>query len=224
MDRKDFIENVLGGIFAIIAVGAAIAEVIINGVSASTVVAGIKDVFGTLVVVLVFIAFINEKKRTKNVRESIELAMEKVEKSYAPLIREEKASENTSVNKQNKLNKIIRYEIAANTGVLFGDENKLYSPFFELSATNAKSVDFYIRKKFFGDTERKPFEAERIADRISKYIQKNNKELEVGFMPDSYGGKIIVKFSDEIKYKNDVEKLISLVNDAIFAYVAENKK
>ena len=47
MDKIDFQEKVLGGIFGGIAIIAAIAEMFINGIDAASVVGAIKDVFGT---------------------------------------------------------------------------------------------------------------------------------------------------------------------------------
>lgn len=42
MEKNDFIEQIIGGIFAIIAVGAAIAELVINGISSATIASCIK--------------------------------------------------------------------------------------------------------------------------------------------------------------------------------------
>ena len=56
MERNDFIEKILGGVFALISIGAAVAEMLLNGFSTESIVGGIKDIFGTLVVVVLFLA------------------------------------------------------------------------------------------------------------------------------------------------------------------------
>ena len=60
MDKMEFQEKFLGGIFGIIAIIAAIAEAITNGISLSTVFAAIKDVSGTLIVVVLLVTFIKQ--------------------------------------------------------------------------------------------------------------------------------------------------------------------
>ena len=55
MEKNDFIEKIIGGVFAIAAIVAAIIEVILGGCSAEAIVGGAKDVFGTLVVVVLYV-------------------------------------------------------------------------------------------------------------------------------------------------------------------------
>ena len=50
MDRNDFIEKFIGGVFALIAVIAAIIEMAFGSFSAEAIVGGVKDIFGTLAV------------------------------------------------------------------------------------------------------------------------------------------------------------------------------
>ena len=59
MEKLDIKEKVWGGIFGIIAVVAAIGEMIANGISTPTVLSALKDVSGTLVVVVVMVAVVS---------------------------------------------------------------------------------------------------------------------------------------------------------------------
>ncbi len=87
MDKMEFQEKVLGGIFGIIAIVAAIAEAIANGISAATVFAAIKDVSGTLIVAVLLITFIKQlPRRPKNLLERLENEVEEWGKKNSPLI------------------------------------------------------------------------------------------------------------------------------------------
>ena len=60
MDRNDFIEKFIGGVFALIAVIAAIIEMAFGSFSAEAIVGGVKDIFGTLAVVVLFFALVRD--------------------------------------------------------------------------------------------------------------------------------------------------------------------
>lgn len=66
MEKMERDEKLWGGIFGIIAIVAAIAEIFINGVNASSIVGAIKDVSGTLVVVVLLVAFIRNLPHKAN--------------------------------------------------------------------------------------------------------------------------------------------------------------
>lgn len=87
MDKVEFQEKFWGGIFGIIAIVAAIAEAISNGISAATVFAAIKDVSGTLIVVVLLITFIKQlPRKPKNLLARLEDEVEEWGKKNSPLI------------------------------------------------------------------------------------------------------------------------------------------
>ena len=86
MDKLDVKEKIWGGIFGAIAIIAAIAEMMANGLSAASVFGAIKDVSGTAVVVLILCAFLKGIKRPKNIAEILEKAVEEWGDKNAPLI------------------------------------------------------------------------------------------------------------------------------------------
>lgn len=221
---NDSLEKVFGGIFGVIAVVAAIIEMFLGGASIESVVAGIKDVAGTLVVVILLLAFIKSHKKVKDIRVAIEQGMENLEEDYSPLVREAVATENSGEQKQNKLKRVIRYEIASDIGVLFGKESKVYAPFFDIDSENPTKVEFYIRRKFFSDTAENPFDAEKIYNHIEKYMTKRHEGYEITFSRDSSGGKVNITFPSPLKYEKDIKELLEIVDDMVFIYTAENKK
>ena len=218
------IDKVLGGIFGIIAILAALFEMILGGFTIDAIVSGIKDISGTAIVVVLLIAFINRiPKPIHNIRESIESEMEKVEKSYAPLIRKAVVKETDNDAKKSKLGKTIRYEIAKDVDALFGKEST-YIRFFDTQAENPTEIKFAIRKTFFGDAPNIPFSPEQIAKRLISYMGKNHEDSHFTYTLDKDGGLIIVSFDNPIKTAEQVEELISIVDDMLFAFIAENKK
>lgn len=73
MDKIDLGEKVWGFIFGVIAIIAAVLEMFANGISTASILGAIKDVFGTLVVVVVFYLVIKSlPKKPKNITEILE--------------------------------------------------------------------------------------------------------------------------------------------------------
>lgn len=85
-------------------------------------------------------------------------------------------------------------------------------------------MDFYIRKKFFRDTPEAPFDAKAIFNKISQYMVRQHKNLSIEFKSDPSGGKAIIRFQNSIKYEKDINDLISIVDDMIFAYTVIQHK
>lgn len=87
MDRNDFIEKVIGGILGAVAIIAAIVEMILGGFSAESIVTAIKDIAGTLIVVVLLVAFVKSlPKKPKNLSEILEKSVEDWGIDNAPLI------------------------------------------------------------------------------------------------------------------------------------------
>ena len=86
MDKLDIKEKIWGGVFGVAAILAAIAEMIANGITLSSIFGAIKDVAGTLVVVVILIAFFSANKKPKNIMEILENAVELWGEANAPLI------------------------------------------------------------------------------------------------------------------------------------------
>lgn len=214
MDRNDFIERVIGGILGAITIIAAIIEMVLGGFSAESVVAAIKEISGTAIVIFLLFSFVNEHKKAKGVRGSIENAMMQLEHGYAPLIREATVSNHANENKKAKLDRIVRYEIAVKTDALFGTQCNNFCPFFDIDLDSPTNISFYIRKKFFGES----FDAQKIFNQIYPFMTRQHEGLKMTFLPDASGGKAIIEFDQPMKYDKDIQWLISVVDDMIFSY------
>lgn len=87
MDRNDFTEKVIGGVLGAIAIVAAVMEMILGGFTAESIVAAVKDIAGTLVVVVLLVAFVKSlPKKPKNLSEILEKSVEDWGFDNAPLI------------------------------------------------------------------------------------------------------------------------------------------
>ncbi|MBD5519917.1 MAG: hypothetical protein HDR03_01590 [Lachnospiraceae bacterium] len=87
MDKMDFQEKLWGGIFGIIAIVAAIGEAVAGGLSVSSVFGAIKDVSGTLIVVVLLVTFVKQlPRKPKNIVEKLEKRVEDWGMANAPLI------------------------------------------------------------------------------------------------------------------------------------------
>ena len=87
MENLDFKEKLWGGIFGAVAILAAITELFCGGINAASIAATIKDIFGTLVVIIVFIAVIKEKlPKSMMLHEKIKLAVEEWQNDNSNMI------------------------------------------------------------------------------------------------------------------------------------------
>lgn len=221
MDKMDRDEKLWGGIFGIIAIVAAIAEMFINGIDTASVVGAIKDVSGTLVVVVLLVAFIKSlPKKPKNFRELFEADMNEIEQAYAPLIVKYVPKDTAKDSAKAKNEKTIRYDILSSVDALFGKEQADHLRLFELNAEKPEKMCFYVREKFFG----KPFDAKEIAENLSGRLQAKFPDYSVTHNADSSGETITVNFNKAMETEQDAAALVNLINAAILLFVARNKK
>ena len=214
-------ENLIAGLIAIVALAAIVCELVFGGISSVSVSAAIKDITGILVDVIVFfLAFkVFSKKEEVSFRGQLESAMEEIEKSYTPLIREHKAKETNESDLQ-KNQEFIRYDLAKSVDALFGAECNDYMRFFELKSQEPDKITFYIRKKFFGE----PFEAEKIATHIKGFCERKYKQYTATYSLDKDGANITISFGKILETAEDIKTLISVVDDVLFLFIAECKK
>lgn len=214
-------ETLIAGIIAIVAFIAIICEVVFGGISTVSIAAAVKDIAGIIVDMMVlFIAFkALVKKDVVTFRGKLETAMENIEKSYAPLIQEHKAKE-TNENDVLKNQEFIRYDLAKNVDALFGVECKDYMRFFEIKAQSPDKITFYVRKKFFGE----PFTPDIIAGHIKGFCEKKYNHYSTSYSLDKDGANITVSFGKVLETNDDIENLISIVDDVLLLYIAEYKK
>ena len=159
MDKFDLEEKILGGIFGVISIVATVIELCANGFSTATIFGAVKDIFGTLIVVVLFVAVMKalKPKKAKNFRDLLNASMEKVEANYAPLIRKANAKESDTEAKTKKLENTIRYEIGSNINALFEGGCGSYIRFFDIDAHTPRQNSFPYQRNVFRKQRRRPF-------------------------------------------------------------------
>lgn len=224
MDKFDLEEKILGGIFGVISIVATIIELCANGFSTATIFGAVKDIFGTLIVVVLFVAVMKalKPKKAKNFRDLLNTSMEKVEANYAPLIRKAIAKESDSEAKTKKLENTIRYEIGSNINALFEGDCGSYIRFFDIDAHNPDRIVFPVRETFFGSKEDSPFDAERIIYKVSGSLQKRFPDYDI--KNDLKKNEITVDFKKTLSTADDAESLSRLIDMVVLLFIAENKK
>ena len=228
MNRDDFIDKILGGIFAVVAIIAAVIELVLGDISTATVAACIKDVFSTLAVVVLFFAVIKDKMPARNFRQAFEREMVEISAKYAPLIRKEEAPETqdaesaSSIAKKKKLDSVICYDMASNLNVIFGAPCNDYPRFLEIHSRETTVVKFLIRKKFFDSPEFTETTLIQVANNI--YINLFPKFNKYDFKVDEKKNEIKVDTGRLMASKKDAIELANLIDNAIMLYIAESKK
>lgn len=214
-------ENLIAGIIAVVAFVAIICELIFGGVSTVSIAAAIKDITGIIVDVIVFVLAFRFviKKEDVSFRGQLEKAMQSVEDSYSPLIKEHVAKDTNESDKR-KNQEFIRYDIAKNIDALFGAECNDYMRFLEIKATSPDAISFFVRKKFFGE----PFDPEKIAIHVKGFCDKNHDKYKTTYLLDKDGATITVSFGKAMETEDDINSVVSVVDDVLFLFIAENRK
>ncbi len=222
MDRNDFIEKIIGGAFAVVAVVAATAEVFINGISTATVVAGIKDVFGTLAVVVLFFAVVKDRMPKRKFEERLMSALETWTNENSNMI----------IRKpENDIGKYYSLDMKTDVADFYNNSvHKKTGLFVRLPAikrenyTQKVTVEFYMNKgTFFGDVPKENLTADNykiLCDRFCGLIKGKHEIVENAISEATKdGATIIVTLKRGINTRTDMDSLIDVLNSMYTAYL-----
>lgn len=204
--------DLLAGIFAVMSIAAIVCEIIFGGFTKESIVGGIKDVSGILVDVLVLIVAASVLiHKPVNFKTIFNVAMDSIKTKYSPLLVEDKKEG------------VIRYNIASNSDALFSQTGKSYKRIFELAEDKPEEIRFYINKSFFDQKGGEEFNASSIANEIAVRLANAYKDYEVIPVPNKENYELQIKFNSEIKTKEDIDSLVSLIDYTLLLFVARNK-
>ena len=224
MEQLDYQEKVWGGILGVIAILATLVEMLVNGISVASIAGAVKDISGTLIVVVLLITFLKQlPKKAKNFREVFEVEMKEVERKYSPLVKKATVRDTAKESTKNKLEKTIRYEIAAKISPLFGSECKQYIRLFDVMDTEPTQITFFIRETFFGNTETFPYNPDIIAKDIKSNLERNFKEYLTKTSVKANEAEIIVDFKKPLSTNEDAKELVALIDTVTLLFIAKNK-
>ena len=212
MDKSDFQEKVLGGIFGGIAIIAAIVEMILSGVDAASVAGAVKDVFGTLIVIVLFVTFIRQlPKKEKDFKGVFRAEMDKNIVKYSPLIEIDTEKEG-------------RYKIASRLDAIYDNNTGAYITLFDFDYKS--EIMFNVSKTVFAgrgasDSEFAELQGRIVSD-IARKIEKNFGDIVSACSKTSSGFRI--KFNKELTTRDDAVMTAEIVDNVMLLFIAEYKK
>lgn len=210
MFKKIDKEVLFGGIFGIIAIGAALGEMIAGGISLESVLGTIKDIAGTLVAVMVFIVAIKHLlvRKPADFDGVFAAEMEKVISKYSPILAKDESVKG-------------RYKIASNLDSIVGKEPGAYYTMFD--AVRRNEIQFNISKTVFMGKSKEAFDElqQKISTQIGAKI-KDSFEMVDSYEITSKGVKL--NFAYELKTNDDALQLAEIVDCVILLYFIEYRK
>lgn len=215
------------GIFGAIAIIAICIEIILGNFSIDSIIAGIKDLAGTIVAVLVFIIAIKSIKpeSNKNFIDYYENKMMMLVKKYNPLLQKSEVSEKEDLSiqearKAKKLTTIDRYDLNTNAGALFGDNHGKMARFCEIAKESCNYITFSLNYSMFGYSEKTEINqlnmqviGQKIRCFVINYINthfENNDVDSVEF--DVKNLDIKVNFKKILNNEEDAEMLVEIID------------
>ena len=207
----DYFEKIGGGVLGAIAIVSAILEMIFNGISAATVIAAVKDVSSTLIVVMVLLVALKKlfPKKQKGFTNIFFEEMKAISEKYYPVIKQVDSDK-------------IEFHIADNLSCLYGEESGLYHRFFVFSEKD-QSITFKTSKTvFYGRTsEDHENDLRAIALDIAKTVDKDfDLVKEFSGNKDSF----TLFFKEPLQSDESAKILAQIIDKILLLYVARCKK
>ncbi len=210
-NEYDYFEKVGGGILGAVAIVSAILEMVFNGISAATVMAAIKDISGTLIVVMVLLVALKKlfPKKQRGFTSVFQDEMEPIVEKYSPIIKQVESEK-------------IEFLIADNLACLYGEKEGTYHRFFVFSE-NDNSITFKVSKTvFFGRTpDAHENDLKEIALDIAKTVAHSFDSIaKFTGSKDSF----TLSFKEPLKSDASARKLAAVIDKILLLYVARCKK
>lgn len=225
MDPLDLKEKIWGGIFGVIAILAALGEMIANGISAVTVLGAVKDISGTLVVVVLLIMVVKSllpEKYEKTFSERMESAINQWRENNDNLIVKDERSDGTpnqyGLSMQTDMNAFYDKSGNGKVGVFFR------MPAFHLDVweKGGINIEFWLNRGTFfqGRTdltdEQKDSQLTLLRNKFEKYIALKYPDF---CTVSSTGNKININIKQPIQTEEEIKTLIELINSMYQAYL-----
>lgn len=231
MDKLDFKEKIWGGIFGVVAILAALGEMFANGLSKASVLGAVKDISGTLVVVILLITVVRTlfpKKYKKSFSERLESAIDIWREKNSNLIVKDDKSDG-SANKYGLSMKTDMNAFYEETG------NGKLGVFVRMPAldsdvwkTDKIDVVFWLNRGTFfqGRTdltdEQKDAQLIVLRNKFEKYLALKYPNF---CKISSSENKVNVRITQAIQEEEEINQFIEVINSMYQAYlVAANIK
>ena len=207
--KKIGFETFWGGILGIISIAAVIAEMIFNGITPASAASAVKDISGTLIVVILLLFAVKQliPKKAKDFKGIFKNEMEKVITKYMPLIKADEETEG-------------RYCIASKIDSLFDNNTGSYIRLFDFDYRS--KITFAVSKTLFIGRSKEEFsEQGKIISDISHKIGTSYDDV-VSCSAEKDG--FTISFQNELCTAEDAALAAQIVDNVILLYIAEYKK
>lgn len=210
-EKFDALEKVGGGLLGVIAIGATVAELILGGVNAASIAGAIKDIAGTLIVVMVLLAALKQflPKKATDFKGVFEIEMEKVVAKYSPLIEKDMVVEG-------------RYNIADKMDVIYNNSRTNFHRLFDFNYKN--ELTFVVSKTLFMGKSKDDFSAmqKSIVESITAKITRDYEIIKDDWKPTENGFKLY--FDHDLTTVEEATLVADIVDKIILLYIVEYKK
>jgi len=227
-DRKDFIEQILGGIFGIIAVAAAVCEMYLSGINAASIAGCVKDAFGTMAIIVLFFAIIKDSIPKAKFVDRLEAALNEWQENNSNMIvrnPEHDLGENQQM--------FYSLDLKTNVEDFYKNGNHKKTGVFvrmpELTNKNYREskpeLTFTLNKSTFfegvPDTELTAEDFLTLATMFSALVSSKHPKLVGTLLPSATNGrgKIVISLEHSIKTKSDIYEFVDLLNTMYTAYL-----
>lgn len=209
--KFDALEKIGGGLLGVIAIGATVAELILGEVNAESIAGTIKDIAGTLIVVMVLLAALKQlvPKKATDFRGIFDLEMEKVVSKYSPLIGKDTGKEG-------------RFNIADKMDVLYNNSSSNYHWLFDFNYKN--ELTFVVSKTLFMGKSKDDFSAmqKSIVESITAKITRDYEIIKDEWKQTDKG--FTLYFDHDLSTAEEAIVAAEIVDKIILLYIVEYKK
>ncbi|MDY0236322.1 MAG: hypothetical protein RBR71_09850 [Gudongella sp.] len=209
--KFDALEKIGGGLLGVIAIVAAIVELILGGVDALSIAGAIKDISGTLIVVMVLLAALKHlvPKKAKNFKEAFENEMVKVLLKYNPIIAKDTTKDG-------------RYNIASRIDAIHDNNTGDFHTLFDFDYKN--EMIFVVSKTLFMGRSKEDFSSMQkgIIQSITSKITRDYEVVNNNWKSTSTGFNLT--FNHELCTAEDAMQAAEIVDTIILLYIAGYKK
>jgi len=204
-------ETYWSGMLGIVAVIATVIEMLLNGISAASIAAAVKDVAGTLAVILVMLIAVKQlvHKEPANFDEAFPDEMENISIRYAPLVQKQTDSGH-------------RYLIASQLSAINDLTPGAYHKFFDL--TNPTELEVSISKTVFVGVGGSDELFRNIKAKLISNLQQKSTAYSIITRCEASTAGIRLLFSEPLATAAHAKELAAFIDCILLTYVTEYKR
>ncbi len=204
-------ETLWSGVLGFVAVIAAVVEMVLGGIDAVSIAGAVKDIAGTLAVIMVLLVTIKQlvHKEPKNFDEVFSSEMETVSGKYFPLIKKQDDGKH-------------RYFMASKLSAINDNTPGAYHKFFDL--TKANELEISISKTVFVGTGGSDELFKAVKGKIVSNFERKCAHFGIIRKCESSAAGMKIIFSEELSTDSHAKELATIIDCILLTFVAEYKR